>query len=879
MLEEDSNLTFGLNVGFYKSGINKGKIITNYPDPSLDNIPSNALLTVNPGINYGTAFLDFGVSINNLILYNLKTSKTIADDPEKSIEAHIMHTGYLDTYGFFDKSKFSALVKSEFKKDKTVISGLVQFSIPNGVWAQAGYNSVYGMSAGVGLNISNKISIEYNFEKGTGNLSNFGPSHEIVFAYKFKNKTFDYGDDDDDDEGAIIPSANNRKYVPVKSKQSKVTPAKNDQKLKAELEAKRQEKLKQMAAAKAKADSLAKIKQLAETKTKTETIVQAKQAANAKLRENANAKADSILKARQKAYAEIKAKAKAKNDSIIKARQNALTAAKTITKSAVTSVPTQTKIVTDNKTKADALAKAKLAADEKAKADALAKAKLAADEKAKTDALAKAKLAADEKAKADALAKAKLDAEEKAKAEALAKAKLAAEEKAKADALAKAKLAADEKAKADALAKAKLAADEKAKTDELAKAKLAADEKTKADALTKAKLDAEEKAKADALAKAKLAADEKAKADALAKAKLDTEEKAKADALAKAKLDAEEKAKADALAKAKLATDEKAKADALFAKTKLDAEEKAKADALAKGKPITPQNDENAKSMDNLAGMIKEIKNNQQDLLKRFNETVAIKDKDLKDLKEENDLSEKGIFKAPKPFRSVSAENKALESLKAELEQVRSSQKEKINELERIYLLRLKKVSDKNDEYNQFYRETLDRLKREQLEVGQSIQNLNASLEKINSETEIEKKRRIKRASFENDQERYAKDRATLNQIKEKTPFSAAPLKAEDFDYGEEQSSMQIVKNVKHTENGYYLILAVHNDVTKRDQFLTKTVASGQSNVDFFYDVNTSKYFIYHEKFDDLEEAKRALKNKDNKLYNAKLSIVKIENN
>ncbi|GEL10479.1 type IX secretion system membrane protein, PorP/SprF family [Flavobacterium glycines] len=869
MLEEDSNLTFGLNVGFYKSGINKGKIITNYPDPSLDNIPSNALLTVNPGINYGTAFLDFGVSINNLILYNLKTSKTIADDPEKSIEAHIMHTGYLDTYGFFDKSKFSALVKSEFKKDKTVISGLVQFNIPNGVWAQAGYNSVYGMSAGVGLNISNKISIEYNFEKGTGNLSNFGPSHEIVFAYKFKNKTFDYGDDDDD-EGAIIPSANNRKYVPVKSKQSKVTPAKNDQKLKAEQEAKRQEKLKQMAAAKAKADSLAKIKQLAETKTKTETIVQAKQAANAKLRENANAKADSILKARQKAYAEIKAKAKAKNDSLIQARQNALTAAKTNTKSAVTSVPTQTKIVTDNKTKADALAKAKLAADEKAKADALAKAKLAAEEKAKADALAKAKLAADEKAK--------LAADEKAKADTLTKAKLDAKEKAKADALAKAKLAAEEKAKADALAKAKLATDEKAKADALAKAKLDAEEKAKADALAKAKLDAEEKAKADALAKAKLAADEKAKADALAKAKLAADEKAKADALAKAKLAADEKAKADALAKAKLDAEEKAKADAL-AKAKLDAEEKAKADALAKGKPITPQNDENAKSMDNLAGMIKEIKNNQQDLLKRFNETVAIKDKDLKDLKEENDLSEKGIFKAPKPFKSVSAENKALESLKTELEQVSNSQKEKINELERIYLLRLKKVSDKNDEYNQFYRETLDRLKREQLEVGQSIQNLNASLEKINSETEIEKKRRIKRASFENDQERYAKDRTTLNQIKEKTPFSAAPLKAEDFDYGEEQSSMQIVKNVKHTENGYYLILAVHNDVTKRDQFLTKTVASGQSNVDFFYDVNTSKYFIYYQKFDTIDEAKNALKNKDNKLYNAKLSIVKIENN
>ena len=67
-LREDSNLTFGMNLGIYKSGLNRGKVITNYPDPSLENIPSNSLITINPGINYGTAFLDFGLSVNNLIL-------------------------------------------------------------------------------------------------------------------------------------------------------------------------------------------------------------------------------------------------------------------------------------------------------------------------------------------------------------------------------------------------------------------------------------------------------------------------------------------------------------------------------------------------------------------------------------------------------------------------------------------------------------------------------------------------------------------------------------------------------------------------------------------------------------------------------------------
>ena len=283
--------------------------------------------------------------------------------------------------------------------------------------------------------------------------------------------------------------------------------------------------------------------------------------------------------------------------------------------------------------------------------------------------------------------------------------------------------------------------------------------------------------------------------------------------------------------------------------------------------------------MDNLARLIKGVKNTQQELLTKLGATVINKEKDLKDLKEENDLSEKGIFKVPKPFKSVTAENNALESLKIEIAEINKNQAEKIRELERLYSERLKKVSNKNDEFNQFYLKIIEQLKAEQLITIQLNQTLISSLEKINTETEIEKKRRIKRAAFENDQERYLKDRATLSQIKEKTPYSAVPLKPEDFDHGEEQSSMQILKNIKNVESGYYLIVAVHQDNTKRDEFLTKMIAVGQLNVDFFYDVNTSKYFIYYNKFDSIEEANKALKVKRDKPYNSKLSIVKVENN
>tara|TARA_R110002033_G_scaffold7149_5_gene26732 strand:+ start:3905 stop:6400 length:2496 start_codon:yes stop_codon:yes gene_type:complete len=714
-INRESNLTFGMNLGFYKSGINNGKVVTNFPDPSLDNIPSNSLLTINPGINYGTAFLDFGLSINNLALYNLKTSKMVEDDPEQSIQAHLMYTGYLLARdGFFEEAKFSGLVRSEFKKDQTVVSGIAMLSIPKGLWAQAGYNSLYGLSGGIGFNLTSQIAMEYNYEKAMGDLTTFGSSHEITLAYRFKNnERYIYGDDDE--QGALITPI--KKSRPVKTKPKTVTKPKIDK-------------------------------------------------------------------------------------------------------------------------------KAKLAAEEKAKAEAAAKAKLSAEEKAKADAAAKAKLAAEEKAKADAAAKAKLAAEEKAKADAAAKAKLAAEAKAKADAAAKAKLAA---------AKAKLAAEAKDKADAEAKAKAAAEAKAKAEA--QAKTNVNELAE---LAKAKAAAEAKAKLEAQAKAKLALE-------AAKAKADAEAKAKAEATAKAK-AAEERAKLAA-------EAKAKAEADAKAKEKVVTqPANDSN-KPVDELARFTNETKKAQEDLLTKLSEKIASKEQDLKDLKEENDLGDKGIFKQPKPFKSVTAENKALESLKSEIDNVIKKQDDKINELNRLY-----KESNKKDSTSMYYQKTINELKSVQTQTIKTKENLVSKLEEIKIATEIERKRRIKRATYDNEEDRYEKDRARLNQIKANTSVSSVPLKTEDFDFGEEQSNIQIIKDVKNVESGYYLVIAVHSSVAKRDDFLTKAVEAGQSNINFFYDVNSSKYFIYYEKFNDLAAANNALKEKGSKPYNSKMSIVKIEN-
>ena len=548
VLQTDSNLTFGVNLGFYKSGLNLSKVVTNYPDPILETIPSTSSFVLNPGINYGTTFLDFGVSLTNFLVYNLNTAQLVNNDSEKSISGHLMHTGYLEVSGFFDKSKFSALIKSDFRKDKTILSGLAMLTIPNGVWAQLGYNTLYGISGGLGVNISQSIALEYNYERGLSNFSNFGASHEIGFAYKFSSKKYNY---DEDEQGSIIPPSEERDVVYVKSKEVK----------------------------------------------KPET---------------------SLVK-------EVKIEPKS------------------------TIEPSTTL--------------------------------------------------------------------------------------------------------------------------------------------------------------------------AEAQSKKDTVE------------------------------------------------------------VVVPKSkDREFIAIDNLAAAVAVTKTKQQDLLSRLTVAIAKKEQDFLAMKQENDLREKGIYTDPKPFKSSAAENGELESLKLQITEITKNQKNKIRELENALAEKSKKDAEKDESLLKSYRQTIQNLKEEYLASVQTNTALNQSLDQIQEATEVEKKRRIKRASFINEDGRYAQDMETLKRIKETTPLSTTPLQSKDFDSGEEQPEVQIVKGIKNVPGGYYVVIAVHNEVTKRDDFLTKTVASGQTKVNFFYDANSSKYFIYYDSFDTIEAAKQALNARGSLPYNGKMSIVKIEN-
>jgi type IX secretion system PorP/SprF family membrane protein len=566
-IQEDSNFTFGMNIGAYRSGLNSGNVITNIDDPALNNIPSNFLLTVNPGLNYGTGFMDFGISYNNIVTYNFNASALVEENPKQGLQGHIMYTGYIGGYGFFGNSKFSALAESEFQKETTIVSGAIMITIPKGIWAQVSYNTQYGASGGLGVNITPQIAIEYNYEKPFVGLSDFGASHEITLAYRFKNNN--YYDYSRDDELAGL--------LTFEKKERKVS-------------------------------------------------------------------------------------------------------------------KTQEKTTTDDQDR------------------------IATEEQARQLAEEQPRIAAQEQIIVDTEEQARLVAEEEVR--------IAAE---------------------------------------------------------------------------------------------------------------------------KLL--------------------------------ISNPTDNVGKSISALTLETERSNETQIQLIVDLESAVAIKENDLKELKEENDLSEQNIYVAPKPFKSLSEENEAIERLKISLDTIRSDQNKKIAALESLLAERVISFTDPIDETNLYFKNKIDILKLEQEKVIRNRESLVSSLEQISIATDFERKRRIKRATFDNDQDRYTQDRNTLDSLKQNVTLRITELSLELIDFGRERNNnIQILKNIEQTESGYYLILAIHSTVIKRDKFLVQVISSGNKEVDFFFNVSTSEYYIYSKRFDNINETQRELASKSDEPYNEKLNIIKIEN-
>lgn len=192
-LSDKSNFTFGANVSYYRSGFDRNRATTVDPDdPLLNGLQNSNLLSFQPGINLSYGKFDIGVFAENLFDYNLRTNTSITAFADKTFSGHLQYTHQFENdASIFQGGRLMPLLrvkkggeKYEVAGKDFILGGSLILDLPRLGWVQGGYDTFFGASAGVGFNLSKRLSLGYTMEKGVANnFNNFGLTHEISFAY------------------------------------------------------------------------------------------------------------------------------------------------------------------------------------------------------------------------------------------------------------------------------------------------------------------------------------------------------------------------------------------------------------------------------------------------------------------------------------------------------------------------------------------------------------------------------------------------------------------------------------------------------------------------------------------------------------------------
>ena len=198
-LSDKSNFTFGGNLAYYSTGLDRNNIdVIDSDDFRLNGTEDSNVLSFQPGFNISYGKIDFGFFAENLFDYNLKTSKSLTEFADKTYSSHLQYThSFTNDSGIMEGSRLMPLARVRMNGQNRFASddgegqdisygGSLILDLPKLGWLQGGYDSFYGASAGAGFNINRRLSLGYTMEKGfTTDLDNLGITHEISFAYSF----------------------------------------------------------------------------------------------------------------------------------------------------------------------------------------------------------------------------------------------------------------------------------------------------------------------------------------------------------------------------------------------------------------------------------------------------------------------------------------------------------------------------------------------------------------------------------------------------------------------------------------------------------------------------------------------------------------------
>ncbi|KAF2508380.1 LysM peptidoglycan-binding domain-containing protein [Flavobacterium zhairuonense] len=323
---------------------------------------------------------------------------------------------------------------------------------------------------------------------------------------------------------------------------------------------------------------------------------------------------------------------------------------------------------------------------------------------------------------------------------------------------------------------------------------------------------------------------------------------------------------------------------------------------------LNDMNGSKENSVEKLRLVLEANKNVQDILMAKLDSLVNTMNNDLVELKRMDVLNVDESKRLEKlSYESIGKTSELSSQLKKELAENRKAYAGLMNKVEKIaveenqeYKKKIRESEKNNNVTSIQQRLSLEEIKRYKIQQEQGdAQNqlLIAKIDSLDTQKQIEVKRHISKASYYSMEARKFDDKLALMKLKKYqdeaikkqnksgVPEASKTVSLEEMKRELEENPLKkdkIVKvevfdNLKEVSNGYYLVLGIFTDATLRDKLIMKLIDSGDFNASFFFNINSLSYYVYSDKFENMEEVLYKCKKKEEDELYKEISIAKAE--
>lgn len=323
---------------------------------------------------------------------------------------------------------------------------------------------------------------------------------------------------------------------------------------------------------------------------------------------------------------------------------------------------------------------------------------------------------------------------------------------------------------------------------------------------------------------------------------------------------------------------------------------------------LNDMNGSKENSVEKLRLVLEANKNVQDVLMAKLDSLVAAMNDDLKELKRMDILNVEESKRLEKQSsEGINKTNELSSQLKKELAENRKVYAGLMNKVEKIAV-------EENQEYKKKIRESEKKANTEPLQQRLSLEEINrykedqqkgdeknqlliAKIDSLDNQKKIEVKRHISKASYYSMEARKFDDKLALvklkkyqdeavkKQKKDNTAENSKTISLEEMKQELKDNPLRpdkIVKvevydNLREVSNGYYLVLGIFTDAVDRDKLIMKLIDSGDFNASFFFNINSLSYYVYSDKFENMEEVLYKCKKKEEDELYKEIVIAKVE--